>query len=101
MIEGLKVTIAAAELKELCEQAAVHHRNRSKAYEQQMDRMANDSIERSDHSSVDPFRQIKEKRDSHDGLSAELEFIAAHLNPKETYLLDRHDLAKLGIAKGW
>lgn len=47
----------------------------------------------------DPLAILKSRLESHDDDAAEMEFIAAHLDLKEKYRLQREDLGRLGICK--
>lgn len=99
MIEGLKVTVSGTELRELCMKRAAHHRERAKVYEGQRISMEQNEIEGMNYSNGDPKRVLKDKWTEHESEAAELEFIAEHLVPVESYLLDAPALAKLGIAR--
>ncbi len=99
MIEGLKVTIVGAEVKELCEKRAQHHAARAAVYRDQKASMEANEIGEMNYSNGDPKRAVKDKQDQHEGDAAEMAFIAAHLIPTEQYLLDAAALAKLGISR--
>lgn len=100
MIEGLKVTIKGAELRELCLKRAEHHRQRAKVYADQTASMEANEIEGMHYSGGDPMRQLQDRQDLHESEAGELLFIGEHLNLAEEYLLERNDLQKLGICKG-
>jgi hypothetical protein len=100
MIEGLKVTIKGTELRQLCLKRAKHHLARAKVYAQQESVMVQSRIEGAASSSgSDPVRDIKDKREEHESGASEMSFIADHIVPRESYLLDLSALSKLGIAK--
>ena len=101
MIEGLKVTVFGSEVAELAIGHAAYHRERAEAYSAQAVKMEGIEIEPSKFTSGggDPREQLKSKKKEHEGAAQELDFIAAHLKPAEEYLLDLHDLVKLGIVK--
>lgn len=99
MIEGLKVTVNGAELRELCMKRVVHHRERAKVYESQRVSMEENEIGEMSYSNGDPKKVLKDKWTEHESEAAELEFIAEHLVTNENYLLDREALSKLGIAR--
>ncbi len=98
MIEGLKVTIVGTELRDLCAKRADHHRERSKAYAEQIVSMERNKVEGMNYSGGDPMQALTDKKSQHDGEAGELDFIAEHLQATEQYLLGRDDLHKLGIA---
>jgi len=101
MIEGLLVTISGSELRALCIKHALHHRERAKIYASQNTSLEENKIEISDAMAFgsDPKRALKAKREWHESEADELDFIAAHLMHGEQYLLDRDDLAKIGISQ--
>lgn len=99
MIEGLKVTVAGTELKELCHARAKHHEEREKVYLDQLKRMDEAKIEGMNYSGGDPRQALEDKATEHKEQSGEMQFIAEHLNTSETYILDHQDLAKLGIRR--
>lgn len=98
MIEGLKVTIEADELKTLCEARAKFHDERARFYEQQKEALPDIDAAVPTFSNVSkrPQDMMEERILSHKAESAELRFIAAHLKC-DSYLLDRNDLHRLGI----
>lgn len=98
MIEGLKVTVAGTELRELCIKRAEHHRERSKVYAGQIVSMEQNEIEGMNYSNGDPKQTLGDKKREHDAEASELDFIAEHLQPTEQYLLNSDALHKLGIA---
>lgn len=99
MIEGLKVTITGAELRELCLKRSDHHLQRVEAYAAQEASMSQNQIEGMSYSGGDPKKVLTEKRKQHEWEASELQFIATHLDPSEKYLLEGEDLIKLGICK--
>jgi len=100
MIEGLKVTVLGSEVAELAIGHAAYHRERAEAYSAQAVKMEGIEIEPSKFTSGgDPCEQLKSKKKGHEGAAQELDFIAAHLKLAEEYLLDVHDMHKLGIVK--
>lgn len=99
MITGLKVTVAAEELKTLCCIQSDYHRNRSCKYQEQVASMEANEIEGMNHTNGNPVQTLKDRQSKHANESAELTFIAEHLLAGETYLLDQSDLVKLGITK--
>jgi hypothetical protein len=97
MIEGLKVTIAGTELRDLCETRSKYHLNRVQGYKTKLEQVKGLDLSGSGKSSVDPTEEIENKIREHDLSAAELQFIADHLDTHESYLLDRNDLYKLGV----
>ena len=100
MIEGLKVTVGAEELRGLCVVRAKHHRERAQAYGEQVASFDAAQLEtRSQYTGKNPREALRDKQRDHLDDAGELDFIGAHLKTGEEYLLDREDLRKLGIAK--
>ncbi len=101
MIEGIVVTLTGNELKKLCNEHAAHHRKRAKVYAGQIKNMEENQIEAAHNMTAgDPLANLKSRLDSHSDDAAEMKFIAAHLDLKEKYRLQREDLGRLGICKG-
>lgn len=100
MIEGLKVTIPGAELRQLCEDRAAHHAARVEAYQGQVDSMKSAQVEPMQYSGGDPIKALEDKRDQHQTQGDEMTFIAAHIDTTESYLLDRSDLERIGVVRG-
>lgn len=100
MIQGLKVTVPGPELKELCHLRSEHHTGRAKVYAEQVASMEQAKITApNNYSGGDPVEALRKKKDEHTNSAKEMEFIAEHIDIKEDYLLERADLAKLGIVK--
>jgi hypothetical protein len=99
MIEGLKVTVDGTELTKLCLARSEYHRKRAEVYAGQHASMEANEIEGTGYSGGDPKRALKDKRELHEAEAGELEFIAAHLDQSERYLLDAAALMKLGISR--
>jgi len=99
MIEGLQVTVKAAEVAMLCHARANHHHDRATKYAEQIASAEAAKLEGMDYTSGDPVRAYKEKMAQHTNDAAELEFYAEHLEPSEVYRLKHDDLRKLGIVK--
>lgn len=99
MIEGLKVTVNGHEVITLCENRAAHHRERAKVYADQVTSMEKNQIEGMNYSGGNPLDNLRQKQEQHEDSAAELDFIAKHILPAETYLLDREALHKLGISQ--
>lgn len=99
MIEGLKVTLSGTKLRSLCVDQAIHHAERATAYEKQMEALEANKIEGMNYSGGDPKRALSDKLEEHRNESAELTFIAEHLDVEQEYLLDRAALQKLGVCK--
>jgi hypothetical protein len=99
MIEGLKVTITGLELQKLCAERSGHHSNKAQILREQLPTL--DSLQ-VPNTSNRPGDDARTKIKSHEFKAAEMCFIAAHIVPEETYVLDDNDLLKLGIAdRGW
>ena len=99
MIEGLKVTVEGAELRDLCESRAEYHKSRSDAYASQIESMKSRSIEGMSYTNGDPIKALEDRKNQHDCDYSEMNFIASHIDTAESYLLGREDLVKLGITK--
>ena len=99
MIEGLKVTIVGTELRDLCAKRADHHRERAKTYGEQIAMMEKNAVEGMNYTGGDPVRALTDKRTEHESQAGEMDFIAAHINVGENYLLDNQALVRLGICK--
>ena len=96
MIEGLKVTVKAEELRDLCIKRADHHESRAAVYEKQVAEMKRDRVEAAPFTNGDPVAALESRRETHASEGKELRFIADHLAAGE-YLLGKEDLHKLGI----
>lgn len=99
MIEGLKITIAGAELAELCLKRVKFHDDRRAFYEQQKQALPDidENVPSMSNVSSRPQDMMQERIKTHRTEADEMRFIAAHINIAETYLLGREDLAKLGV----
>lgn len=99
-IEGLKVTVPAAELKTLCHARAKWHEGRADFYKKTKKALPDaDEGTPTTSNSKSPDEMMQERIDRHRVEAAELVFIAQHVDSKAVYLLDRSDLHKLGIVK--
>jgi hypothetical protein len=99
MIEGLKVTVNANELRELCMAQASFHRDRATTYAENLKNLEDAEIEGMQYSGGDPKKALRDKQTQHENSANELRFIADHLKAGEEYLLDQAALVKLGIAR--
>lgn len=100
MIEGLKVTVKAAELRELCIKQADFHRQKAAFYADKVQALAGiPSNAAQGYSGQDPKQQMQAKLDEHENATRELVFIGDHLKEGEEYLLAATDLARLGIVR--
>lgn len=101
VIEGLKVTLPADKLVELCKKQAEYHGIRAQAHAKQIEMLKQNDIADTSNSNSSG-RSVIENHESrklgHESEQAELLFIADHLSPAH-YLLDANDLVKLGIRK--
>jgi len=61
--------------------------------------MEKNEIEGMHYSGGDPRRSLKNKLEEHESEAGEMDFIAAHLNLAEQYLLDSMALSRLGITR--
>lgn len=103
MIEGLTITISGVELKTLCEQAALYHRERSENKRKESERCKHIAEEHKGEDrgwSAQSFMyKAKDLSEREDQLAKELDFYAAHLEPEERYRLGEKELNKIGIVK--
>lgn len=107
MIEGLKVTVAGTELRDLCLKQAEFHDARRATYAENVKNLAD--AEQGDEEAgigaitytghADPKKALRDKAAQHGNSADELRFIAGHLELSETYLLDDAALRKLGVTK--
>jgi hypothetical protein len=99
MIEGLKVTITGTELVELCLKHAVFHHDRVAFYETQKHALPeiDENVPEFSNVSKAPQQMMADRIKHHQTEAAELRFYAKYIKAGEEYLLDRNDLAKLGI----
>lgn len=101
MIEGLKVTVNGVELIGLCKARATWHRVKAGRYREQAksyaDLVENDQAFSNKTSRGDLASQANESAGKHESQGQEMDFLAGHINPDESYLLENADLFKLGI----
>lgn len=98
-IEGLKVTVAGIELRDLCSKQAAFHQERAVAYAKQRSSLQDAQIEAMQYSSGDPKKALADKQAEHDNKARELTFIAEHIKQDAEYLLDRSALAEIGVIR--
>lgn len=98
MIEGLKVTIRGFELRSLCATRADQHRERAAACTRGLRNLEAEGLRDGNN---DPKNNIDKKRLRHEAEASEMDFIAAHLDLTELYILSRGDLLRLGIAQDY
>lgn len=99
MIEGLIVTLSGPELKKLCQDRVAHHLKRAKVYAEQIKGMKRNNIEAAAMTGGNPIANLESRMNDHTEEAAEMNFISAHLDMKESYRLERSDLARLGVCK--
>ena len=100
MIEGLKVSVPAAELRDLCIKQADFHRERAGFYGDKVKALEGvPSNAAQDYSGQDPKQQMHAKLVEHENATRELVFIGDHLKATEEYLLTTTDLQRLGIVR--
>lgn len=98
-IEGLKVTVAGPELRELCSKQAEFHRERADAYAAQHKNLQEAQIEGMAYSNGDPKKALADKQAEHENKARELTFIGDHIKQDAEYLLDRSALAEIGVIR--
>jgi len=99
MIEGLKIAVDSAELVTLCADRVKYHKQRAEVYVQQIESMKSNQVEGMNYTNGNPINSLEDRRSSHENEAAEMQFIANHIKPSETYILSQQDLVKLGITK--
>lgn len=103
VIEGLKVTVAGAEVAELATKQANFHSGRAAFYSKQVELYAgvqdgSPGVQYTSHQ--DPKAAALQKQEEHQHKADHLTFIAAHIKADAEYLLDNSALATLGVVKG-
>jgi hypothetical protein len=98
MIGGMKVTLSASKLGDLCTARAVYHEGRVEVYREQVANFKASGIEGVQMTNGDPTVALVAKCGEHKNAAEELRFIADNLDPVERYVLGRDDLHKLGIS---
>ena len=101
MIEGLKVTVSGAEMRDHLLKRSNYHRDKGLAYAGDVERLEARGEEDDESRSVDPIRQLRERRDDHHDKSAYFLFLAEHVNLGESYLLGQQDLIMIEFIKRW
>lgn len=100
MIEGLHVTVSGTELAGIISVRVSDLRARAgklAKFREQTETLRDEININSNVSKVDPEQAIGQLREE----ATELEFLAAHLVPTETYQLDHDDLRRIGVVKGY
>ncbi|MNZ96637.1 hypothetical protein D3C78_1158390 [compost metagenome] len=98
-IDGLKVTIAGAELRDLCLKQAAFHAERGAKYAEQHRGLEAAQVEGMHYTGGDPKKALQDKQLEHENKHRELTFIADHLSLSDDYLLDRKALAEIGVIR--
>lgn len=108
MIEGLKVTVSGAKLRELCLKQTEFHTQRAKFYAEQYESVnaaviaAGEALgtvaNYSGHN--DPKVALRDRRLEHENKARHLTFVAENLEAGESYRLDSTDLQVLGVIRG-
>ena len=101
MIQGLKVTVKASELRALCQKQAALHEDRAAFYKEKAKALEGMQSNGPNYGTTgqDPRQQMLAKQTEHQNAFHELEFVAEHLTVGEEYLLDSADLRRLGIIR--
>jgi hypothetical protein len=97
-INGLSVSIKGTAVRQLCIDRAVERRHRAGLYEQQIKTLGEAGIELGTASN-DVKARATEGAKSCIQDAEEMEFMAANIDPAETFILTRYDLQRLGIVK--
>lgn len=103
IIDGLKVTVAGAEVAELARKQASFHTERAGFYSRQIEMYAGvqDGAPGAQYTShQDPKAAALQKQQEHQQKAEHLEFIAGHVKADAEYLLDNQALSTLGVLKG-
>ena len=98
MIEGLKVCLPAKDLRDLCLAAARYHAERATAYRAQVDSLKAAHVEGMDDTNGNPIETLTERMEAHEEAETEMAFLAQYVREGEEYLLDRSEVAELGVA---
>lgn len=98
MIEGLKVTVKAAELRQLCKDRAAHHADRAIQLKEQAKQASALELESVNRSGGDPATEFERRQKEHEANADEMRFIAEHL-AEDDYRLDLGDLQRLGVVR--
>ena len=98
MIEGIKIELASAELREHLGGRAEHHRKKAESYEGQVVGLKEvaDGDEVRFHS-ANVVDTLQNKVREHRSKAALFSFLAEHLIPDETYRLSENDLTRIEI----
>jgi hypothetical protein len=99
MIEGLKVTVTGAVLRDIAIARVEHLTGRHEEYAKQVASMEAAKVEGMAYTNGDPVKALRDRMAQHRTEAEELSFIAKYLDLGESYLLDRTDLYRLGIVK--
>ncbi len=111
MIEGLKLTMTSAELKKTLESRVEYHQGRVawltveiKRLEPELAKFTEQSLEiekyvsNSSNNGLDTF---KSQLRHHTDRATVFKFMAEHIIPNETYLLEEEDLRRLEVLPRW
>lgn len=98
MIEGLKICIPANDLRELLLVSATMHAERAATYRTQVDNLKQAQVEGMNYTNGNPIETLTERMEEHEDAEAEMQFLARYLRAGEEYLLDRDEIAELGVA---
>jgi hypothetical protein len=90
MVDGLKLTIPGAELRQLLEQRIEVHERRAEWWKQQEKRAPEEQTE---EEPLLPEHMCANEAERHEWRAAVLEFIREHVDAKEVYRLAESDLA--------
>lgn len=95
MIQGLQFTIRGEEVLQWVKDRAEHHRERAVFYIEQLKKMDEAGIE-VQQMTGDAKAALTKHHQDHNASADEFAFMARYIDAKETYRLDRSDLARLG-----
>lgn len=92
MIEGIRIDLSTAELREHLQQRVEFHAEKAKWY---ADRAQELKDVGSENKSNDPASSLRASAKDHENRRAFFAFVASHLIPDETYRLEESDFIRL------
>jgi uncharacterized coiled-coil DUF342 family protein len=95
IIEGVKVQLTTAELRNRLESLRAEHREKADSYAEQLDKLGELEVER--NVSLDPTTTLRNRRDEHAKKAAFFAFISDHLVENAVYELSERDLYELEL----
>jgi hypothetical protein len=97
-INGLNVSLSGIMVRQFCIDRAVERRLRAKLYEQQIKTLGEAGIDMGTASNDVKARAVENAKNCQQDAD-EMDFLASHIDPAETFILTKYDLQRLGIVK--